>query len=197
VSAAALPAAQNLAPAADSNTTTIVHVTVVDVASGKESPDQTVILEGERIASLATSDSSAPSQGRILDAHGAYLIPGLGDMHVHIQGLLQPRARLDQAASPSSLFRKLKRHRRSHPQFRLRQVPGPFRAIPPQQYLASPHAHRHRAMGYMNDSHFTSDPRVAYMSGDVRRRWDPANDFRFRRWRPQDFELHRQLFKSR
>jgi imidazolonepropionase-like amidohydrolase len=54
----------------------------------------------------------------------------------------------------------------------------------------------HRAMGYMNDSHFTSDPRVAYMSGDVRRRWDPANDFRFRRWRPQDFELHRQLFKA-
>src|SRR5215472_8722698 len=54
----------------------------------------------------------------------------------------------------------------------------------------------HRAMGYMNDSHFTSDPRVSYMSGEVRRRWDPTNDFRFRRWRPQDFELHRGIFKA-
>ena len=51
-------------------------------------------------------------------------------------------------------------------------------------------------MGYMNDSHFSSDPRVAYMSNEVRRRWDPSNDFRFRRWRPQDFELHRQLLKA-
>jgi hypothetical protein len=54
----------------------------------------------------------------------------------------------------------------------------------------------HRSMGFMNDRHFTSDPRVAYMSGEVRRRWDPANDFRFRRWPPAEFELHRGLFKA-
>jgi len=54
----------------------------------------------------------------------------------------------------------------------------------------------HRAFGYMNDSQFTSDPRVAYMSGEVRRRWDPSNDFRFRRWTHQEFELHRGLFKA-
>src|SRR5215472_6280660 len=48
----------------------------------------------------------------------------------------------------------------------------------------------------MNESHFTSDPRVAYMSGELRRRWDPANDSRFRRWTRQEFELYRELFKA-
>jgi hypothetical protein len=54
----------------------------------------------------------------------------------------------------------------------------------------------HRSMGYMDDSHFTSDPRIAYMSGDVRRRWDPANDFRFRRWTHAQFEFHREIFNA-
>jgi hypothetical protein len=51
-------------------------------------------------------------------------------------------------------------------------------------------------MGWMNDSHFTSDPRLAYMSGDVRYRWQPENDFRFRRWTPAEFELHHSLFAA-
>src|SRR5689334_19005233 len=88
VSAVALQPAQSPVPAADSNITTIVHVTVVDVATGKESRDQTVGLQGDHIASVAAFDtSSAPSQGRVIDAHRAYLIPGLWDMHVHIRDL--------------------------------------------------------------------------------------------------------------
>jgi imidazolonepropionase-like amidohydrolase len=54
----------------------------------------------------------------------------------------------------------------------------------------------HRGMAFLNDSHFTSDPRLVYMSGEVRRRWEPENDFRFRRWRPAEFELHRQIFTA-
>jgi imidazolonepropionase-like amidohydrolase len=34
------------------------------------------------------------------------------------------------------------------------------------------------------------------MSGDVRHRWQPENDFRFRRWPPQEFEFHRGLFAA-
>ena len=41
-----------------------------------------------------------------------------------------------------------------------------------------------RALGYMNERQFTSEARVAYMSAELRRSWNPANDFRFRRWRP-------------
>src|SRR5215472_427452 len=54
----------------------------------------------------------------------------------------------------------------------------------------------HRAFGYMNDSHFTSHPRVAYMSEQVRRRWKSSNDSRFRRSTRQEFELHRGLFRA-
>jgi hypothetical protein len=54
----------------------------------------------------------------------------------------------------------------------------------------------HQGMAYLNDGHFTSDPRLAYMNGDVRYHWHPENDFRFRRWTPAVFELHRGLFNA-
>jgi hypothetical protein len=327
-SATTLRPAQN--PASD--TTYIVHVTVVDVVSGKELPDQTVVLRGERIVSAAPSDNSAPSQGRVLDAHGAYLIPGLWDMHVHIQdledlplyiangvagvrmmfGVKKPselRARLaKEAVAPdviigsiivdgdppvwpgSMVIHKPGDARRAvdeikesgadfvkiyngiprdayfaladearkqnisfvgHLPFEIRaseasdagqrsiehltgiaiacskreqdlikelrplhyientnlmaEALNSFDAAKCQELFAQFRRNRtwqvptltvHRGMAYMNDSHFTSDPRVAYMSGEVRHRWDPANDFRFRRWPPSEFELHRQLFNA-
>jgi hypothetical protein len=40
-------------------TTSITHVTVVDVATGKKLPDQTVDLQGDRILSVSTFDSAA------------------------------------------------------------------------------------------------------------------------------------------
>src|SRR5437667_12450940 len=65
----------------------ITHVTVVDVATGKKLPDQTVVVQGERILSVAAFDSANPLEGRVVDAHGNFLIPGLWDMHVHVQDL--------------------------------------------------------------------------------------------------------------
>lgn len=70
VSVAALHA-RNPAPASSSDATTIVHVTVIDVATGNELPDQTVVLQGDRIASVAAFDTNAATpQGRVLYAHG-------------------------------------------------------------------------------------------------------------------------------
>src|SRR5690348_15743171 len=332
VSAVTLHAAQNPAPAADSNVTTIIHVTVVDVASGKELPDQTVVLQGDRIISLAPSDNSVASQGRVVDAQGAFLIPGLWDMHVHIQdledlplyiangvtgvrmmfGVKKPnelRARFaKEAAAPeviigsiivdgdppvwpgSIVIHNAKDARRvvdeikasgadfvkiyngiprdayfalvdearkqnipfaghlpyqvraseasdagqrsiehldgiaigcSRDELRLIQQLHPlrylekmktvaegFRSLDPARCQALfaqfrrrmtwqvPTLTVHRSMGYMDDSHFTSDPRVAYMSSEVRRRWDPSNDFRFRRWTRAQFEFHREIFNA-
>src|SRR5437667_7627509 len=68
-------------------TVSIIHVTVVDIASGRKLPDQTVLLQSERILSVSAFDSSNPPQGRVIDAHGRFLIPGLWDMHAHIQDL--------------------------------------------------------------------------------------------------------------
>ena len=63
---------------------TIVHVNVVDVATGKVQPDMTVVVAGQRIAKVSPSARAAPPTGRVVDASGQYLIPGLWDMHTHV-----------------------------------------------------------------------------------------------------------------
>jgi imidazolonepropionase-like amidohydrolase len=48
--------------------------------------DQTVVIQGDRIASVSDSaKSQLPKSPRalVIDAAGQYLIPGLWDMHVH------------------------------------------------------------------------------------------------------------------
>jgi imidazolonepropionase-like amidohydrolase len=59
----------------------ITHVNVVDVESGTVRADRTVVIEGDRIRAITTS---APAGARTIDARGAYMIPGLWDMHVHL-----------------------------------------------------------------------------------------------------------------
>lgn len=62
----------------------IRHVTVINVATGAEVKDQTVRIQGNRIASIAATRESDSALPNSVDAHGAYLIPGLWDMHVHV-----------------------------------------------------------------------------------------------------------------
>ena len=84
VAAAAAPAAraQGRPPAAR---TAVTNVTVIDVATGRRTPGQTVLIEGRHIASVGPTRRSVPSAGtRIVDGRGKYLIPGMWDMHVHI-----------------------------------------------------------------------------------------------------------------
>ncbi|MGA2592217.1 MAG: amidohydrolase family protein [Bryobacteraceae bacterium] len=64
--------------------TSIRHVTVIDVATGSELKDQTVRIRGGRIASVAPAQETDATATGSIDAHGAYLIPGLWDMHVHV-----------------------------------------------------------------------------------------------------------------
>ena len=63
---------------------TIVHANVVDVATGKIQPDMTVVIAGKRIARVSPSARANPPVGKVVDATGQYLIPGLWDMHTHI-----------------------------------------------------------------------------------------------------------------
>jgi hypothetical protein len=64
--------------------TSIRHVTVINVANGSEFKDQTVTIHGDRIVSIAATQDSDNALPDSVDAHGAYLIPGLWDMHVHV-----------------------------------------------------------------------------------------------------------------
>jgi len=59
----------------------ITHVNVVDVESGTVRADRTVVIEADRIRAITTTP---PAGARTIDARGAYMIPGLWDMHVHL-----------------------------------------------------------------------------------------------------------------
>jgi imidazolonepropionase-like amidohydrolase len=64
-------------------TLTITNVTVIDVASGALQPGTTVVVEGNRIVRVTPATKAPRPRGRVIDAKGLYLIPGLWDMHVH------------------------------------------------------------------------------------------------------------------
>ncbi len=68
-------------------TLTIVHATVVDTITGKLHHDQTGVVQGDRITSVAKSEKGqegGTGAGQVVDATGLFLIPGLWDMHTHV-----------------------------------------------------------------------------------------------------------------
>lgn len=62
----------------------ITQVNAIDVATGRIDPDATVIVNGDSIASIS-KNGSAPAGARVVDADGRFLIPGLWDMHAHME----------------------------------------------------------------------------------------------------------------
>src|SRR5690606_13785457 len=70
----------------------ITRVTVIDVETGERLPDQTVLVEGDRITAVGrSSEVAVPAGASVVEATGQYLIPGLWDLHVH--GARDGRAR--------------------------------------------------------------------------------------------------------
>jgi imidazolonepropionase-like amidohydrolase len=57
-------------------------VTVIDIASGKLKTDMTVVITGNKIASVSKK-AKVPKNATVLEGKGKYLLPGLWDMHVH------------------------------------------------------------------------------------------------------------------
>jgi imidazolonepropionase-like amidohydrolase len=69
----------------------ITHVTVIDMTGAEPRADQTLLVDKQRIAALGPSDSVAiPRGAQVIDASGKFLIPGLGDMHVHLTAAGEP-----------------------------------------------------------------------------------------------------------
>jgi imidazolonepropionase-like amidohydrolase len=62
----------------------LTHVTIIDITGGAPKSDMTVVITGARITDLGEAGKvSLPQGGRVIDASGKFLIPGLWDMHVH------------------------------------------------------------------------------------------------------------------
>ena len=61
----------------------IQHVTVIDMTGALPRPDMTVMIEGDRIATIGSSaEVKAPDTAQRVDGAGKFLVPGLWDMHV-------------------------------------------------------------------------------------------------------------------
>ena len=59
---------------------------VVDAVTGAVRPDQTVIIRGNRIAFVGPrKNAKIPRNATEIDGRGLFLIPGLWDMHVHLE----------------------------------------------------------------------------------------------------------------
>ena len=61
-----------------------VHVHLVPMTGEQIAEDQTVLVEGATIVALGGSDAlRIPAGAQVIDGRGAYLMPGLADMHMH------------------------------------------------------------------------------------------------------------------
>ncbi len=64
----------------------LTHATVIDMTGAPPKSDMTVIISGNLITALGKSNKiRVPKDAQIVDASGKFLIPGLWDMHVHLQ----------------------------------------------------------------------------------------------------------------
>jgi len=73
--------------AADDKPIAIVHGTLLDGLGGPPVDDATVVVRGTKIEYAGPSrGASVPADARVIDANGRSVMPGLADLHVHLQG---------------------------------------------------------------------------------------------------------------
>lgn len=86
---AGLLAAGAFAVPAAPRVTAIVGGTVFDSLTGTALPNQTVLIERDRIRAVAPQHAvKIPKGSAVIDAKGKYVIPGLIDGHVHLMHVL-------------------------------------------------------------------------------------------------------------
>jgi len=63
----------------------IVNATVIDATSPRPRRDQTILIRGDRIVAVGPkATTSVPINARAIDAAGKFVIPGMWDMHTHV-----------------------------------------------------------------------------------------------------------------
>jgi hypothetical protein len=84
-SARAARLAQRLAHHPPDGKLAIIHARLYDSERRTVVPDATVVVAGDRIAAVGDAATPVPAGSLVIDAHGRTLLPGLWDMHVHLQ----------------------------------------------------------------------------------------------------------------
>jgi hypothetical protein len=66
----------------------VEHVRLFDSEQATTREDQTIVINGERIVSVGPSASAnVPHDAQVIDGQGKTLLPGLFDMHTHLQAI--------------------------------------------------------------------------------------------------------------
>jgi len=63
----------------------LTHATIIDVQTGRLTTDQSIAVRGNLIAAVGTQADAMRARD-VVDVSGAYVMPGLWDMHVHFGG---------------------------------------------------------------------------------------------------------------
>ena len=79
------------APLGAQETTVFRNVAVVTMDSETVLAARTVVVQGERIATIGDASARIPDGARVIDASGRYLVPGLAEMHAHVPPADDPR----------------------------------------------------------------------------------------------------------
>ncbi|PZX55738.1 metal-dependent hydrolase family protein [Algoriphagus chordae] len=75
---------------------TYIHAgKLVDVRNQKVLIEQTIVIEGEKIVSVSAGYQNPGSEDSTIDLKGSTVMPGLMDMHVHIEGETSPTRYID------------------------------------------------------------------------------------------------------
>ena len=66
-------------------TIAVRDVTVISGTGAPPAAHTTVLIRGDRIAAIGpAAETAIPSDARVIEGAGRYLIPGLIDLHVHL-----------------------------------------------------------------------------------------------------------------
>lgn len=98
-----LSAISCFAQAPDGPATLFTNVNVFDSVNAKLLKNMSVLVGGERIASVQAGQINAPDGANVIDGKGRTLIPGLIDNHVHIFMSASTRPELEAAKDPATL----------------------------------------------------------------------------------------------
>ncbi len=70
----------------EQNTTAFVNVNVIPMDKERVLQNQTVIVKGDRIVAIGPmNEVDFPAGAEVIDGKGAYMMPGLADMHTHLE----------------------------------------------------------------------------------------------------------------
>ena len=60
----------------------LTNANLIDCVNEGVTPDATVVIDDDRITEVG-SGRAASANARVIDLHGAFLLPGLWDVHIH------------------------------------------------------------------------------------------------------------------